>query len=99
MPETSFGKEEFSRRTLKQIDPRIDFITYVQTAEDVVLSKLDWYRQGGGASENQWRDVTAILKTQAERLDIGYLQKWAAELGVAELLERARQESETQFGI
>jgi hypothetical protein len=98
MPDSSYGEEEFSRRTLRQLDPRIDFITYVQTAEDVVLSKLDWFRQGGGASENQWRDVTGILKAQAGRLDIGYLQKWAAELGVTELLERARHEAETQPG-
>jgi hypothetical protein len=57
------------------------------------LSKLGWFRQGGEVSENQWRDVIGILKVQAGRLDVGYLQKWAEELGISDLLLRARQEA------
>jgi hypothetical protein len=41
------AEEEFSRRILEQIDPRTDFAAYVQTAEDALLSKLAWFRQGG----------------------------------------------------
>jgi len=85
-------EEEFSRRVLKQIDPGTGLAAYVQTAEDALLSKLDWYRQGGEVSENQWRDAIGILKVQAGRLDIDYLQKWAKELGVSDLLQRARRE-------
>jgi hypothetical protein len=88
-----YVEEEFSRRVLKQIDPRRDFAVYVQTAEDALLSKLAWYRQGGEVSENQWRDAIGILKVQADRLDVGYLQKWAEELGISDLLLRARQEA------
>ena len=54
--------------------------------------ELDWYRQGGEVSENQWRDAIGILKVQAGRLDINYLQNWAKELGVSDLLWRARRE-------
>lgn len=93
LPRGGYLEEEFSRRVLKQIDPRRDFAAYVQTAEDSLLSKLSWYRQGGEVSENQWRDVIGILKVQAERLDVGYLQKWAGELGISDLLLRARQEA------
>ena len=85
-------EEEFSRRVLKQIDPHIGLTAYVQTAEDALLSKLVWYRQGGEVSENQWRDVIGILKVQAGRLDINYLQTWAEKLGISDLLLRARQE-------
>jgi len=91
-PGGGYIEEEFSRRVLKQIDPQTGFAAYVQTAEDALLSKLAWYRQGGEVSENQWRDVIGILKVQAERLDPRYLQKWAEELGVSDLLRRARQE-------
>jgi hypothetical protein len=91
-PGGDYIEEELSRRVLKQIDPQTDFAAYVQTAEDALLSKLAWYRQGGEVSENQWRDVIGILKVQAERLDLGYLQKWAEELGISDLLLRARQE-------
>jgi hypothetical protein len=54
--------------------------------------ELDWYRQGGEVSENQWQDAIGILKVKVGRLDLGYLQKWAKELGVFDLLLRARQE-------
>jgi hypothetical protein len=89
----NYAEEEFSRRVLKQVDPRRDFAAYVQTAEDALLSKLAWYRQGGEVSENQWRDVIGILKVQADRLDGGYLQKWAEELGISDLWLRARLEA------
>src|ERR1700693_4041158 len=77
-----FSEEEFSRKVLKQVYPSAEFTAFVQTPEDALLSKLGWYRQGGGVSENQWRDVIGILKTQAGRLDPAYLQKWALELGI-----------------
>ena len=88
-----YMEEEFSRRVLRQIDPRIEFAAYVQTAEDTLLSKLHWYREGGEVSESQWRDVIGILKVQAGRLDAAYLEKWAEELGISDLLLRARQEA------
>jgi hypothetical protein len=91
---SAYGEEEFSRRVLKQIDPRTDFAVYIQSAEDAVLSKLEWYRQGGEVSENQWRDVIGILKIQAGRLDVGYLHKWAEQLGVSDLLLQAHQEAD-----
>jgi hypothetical protein len=89
----SFGRKEFARRVLRQVDPHSDFEAYVQTPEDAVLSKLDWYRRGGKISENQWRDVLGMLRQQAGGLDLVYLRKWADELGVADLLERACREA------
>jgi hypothetical protein len=63
------------------------------TAEDVILLKLEWYRLGGGASEQQLKDVIGVLQIQAGKLDQAYLDRWAADLGVADLLARVRQES------
>lgn len=60
------------------------------TPEDSVLLKLEWYRLGGETSDRQWGDVLGVLKVQAGRLDDGYLDRWAAELGVADLLGRVR---------
>jgi hypothetical protein len=61
--------------------------------EDIILLKLEWYRLGGGASERQWTDVLGVFEVQAGRLDQAYLDHWAADLGVSDLLQRARQES------
>ena len=61
--------------------------------EDTILSKLEWYRMGGEISERQWRDVLGVLKTRFEQLDIPYLRKWAKELNVEDLLERALAET------
>ena len=48
---------------------------------------------GGEVSERQWRDVLGVLKTRSEQLDIPYLRKWAIELKVEDLLERALGET------
>jgi len=57
------------------------------SAEDTVLSKLEWYRLGGETSDRQWRDLLNVLKVQGERIDTVYLRHWAAqscELRIAE---------------
>ena len=66
----------------------------VVDTEDIILAKLEWYRLGNEISDRQWRDILGILKVQAGRLDLDYLRKWAVELKVADLLQRALIESE-----
>lgn len=61
----------------------------IVSPEDIILLKLDWFRQTGGTSERQWGDVLGVLGVQGEALDHGYLAAWAKKLGVEELLDRA----------
>jgi hypothetical protein len=61
--------------------------------EDTILAKLEWYRLGGEVSERQWRDILGVLKTRAGDLDLAYLEQWASELKVTDLLDRALKES------
>jgi len=61
--------------------------------EDTILSKLEWYRMGGEVSDRQWRDILGVLKTRAGELDLDYLRRWADELKVTELLDRALTET------
>lgn len=77
--------------SLDEAQPDIRF--YFASPEDVILNKLDWYRQGGGVSERQWNDVLGIFKAQQSAVDIGYLRRWAHELGLSDLLLRALQEA------
>ena len=62
------------------------------TAEDIILYKLEWFRIGDEVSERQWHDVVGVIQVQGDRLDRQYLEKWAAQLNVADLLQRALEE-------
>ena len=65
----------------------------VLSPEDVILFKLEWFRLGGEISDRQWGDILGVLRVQGDRLDAAYLDHWAADLGVADLLARARAEA------
>ncbi|HAF96504.1 MAG TPA: hypothetical protein DER10_03700 [Elusimicrobia bacterium] len=84
-----YSINEFSRRTPQTVAGVPETSFFVATPEDVILTKLRWYHQGGETSENQWSDVAGIIKVQGERLDRKYLKHWASELGLASLLEKA----------
>jgi hypothetical protein len=58
-----------------------------------VLSKLEWFDRGGRVSQRQWADVRSVLDIHRSSLDLDYLHRWAESLGVADLLERALNES------
>ena len=67
----------------------------VVSPEDVILLKLDWFRQTECTSERQWDDVLGVLAVQGDALDFEYLTASARELGLEELLKRARVEAQT----
>lgn len=66
---------------------------WLASPEDVILNKLEWFRLGNEVSERQWRDVLGVMKVRADLLDRQYMEHWAAELGVADLLEKAAAEA------
>jgi hypothetical protein len=66
---------------------------YLASPEDVVLSKLDWFQRGGQISEKQWKDILGVLQVQKGYLDLDYLNLWAVELGLADLLKKAFAEA------
>lgn len=85
-----FDHERLQRRTAIVFSRDADSVTlFVDTAEDTILRKLEWYRRGGETSERQWRDVVGIVNAQSSRLDRVHLREWAARLGVSDLTERA----------
>lgn len=61
----------------------------IASAEDTVLVKLEWARRGDLA--RQFADAAGVIEVQGERLNRAYLRRWAVELGVADLLERAER--------
>ena len=84
--ERSFSRTEFSRRmSVGMLNKTLE----IATPEDVILSKLEWSKMG--SSERQWTDALQVAKTQGKRLDLAYIDRWSAELGVADLWERIRE--------
>jgi hypothetical protein len=74
-------------RLLVRRNPRAEM--WVTSAEDQVLRKLSWYRDGGEVSDRQWRDIVAILRIQQKNLDFDDLGATAHQLNIADLLRRA----------
>jgi hypothetical protein len=97
MKPTPFNRSQFDRREYIDVDPEHNVTMPFQSAEDTILSKLDWFRQGQEVSERQWQDVLGILRAQGEQLDHQYLRHWAANLGVDDLLQRAVETYQPQF--
>lgn len=62
---------------------------YIGSPEDIILSKLEWFRSGEYVSKQQWRDVLGILKVQKDLLDLEYLRHWASTLELSNLLDQA----------
>lgn len=84
-----FDQFQFANRTLLTIATDPERTAYVASAEDTILAKLEWFRLGDEVSDRQWRDVVGVIKVQGDRLDLTYLRQRAAELAVADLLEKA----------
>jgi hypothetical protein len=51
---------------------------YIASAEDALLSKLEWAKMSG--SERQINDVAGVIRTQANELDLEYIERWVATL-------------------
>ncbi len=89
----AFNAERLAHRQRVQVQTDPPGELFVDTPEHSVLRKLDWYRRGGEVSDRQWRDVLGVLRARRGSLDEARLDLWAGRLGVAALLERAREEA------
>jgi hypothetical protein len=89
-----FEDAAFERLVRRTLDPSPNAREFdLTTPEDIVLHKLEWFRAGGGVSERQWRDAVGVLAVQRGELDWNYLNQWASELGIADLLLTAAAEA------
>ncbi|CAN5832474.1 hypothetical protein BH24ACT3_BH24ACT3_16480 [soil metagenome] len=82
-----FSRTELERRQRVDIE---GLQVHVASPEDTILAKLEWGATSG--SERQRRDVSAIVRSMREELDLGYLRRWAGELGVADALDELLHE-------
>ena len=82
----SFSDAELARRVSGTLAGRA---AHFASAEDTILSKLEWSRASG--SDRQYEDARAVLGVQGQTLEWAYLERWADDLGVRDLLDRARR--------
>jgi len=72
--------EKFGRAIIKVIDgQKVNFIS----SEDLILSKLIWYKEGQGAK--QLEDIKSIL--DIAKPDLNYVKNWARQLSTIKILE------------
>lgn len=82
-----------AQRAQKRLLEDVNRPVYLASPEDMILNKLEWYKMGGEVSDRQWNDILGVFKIQGETLDMAYLRKWAAQLSVSELLDRALEDA------
>lgn len=90
---SAFHRAELERAETRHL--KMDNATVmclVATAEDMILAKLHWYREGGEQSDRQWGDVVGMLAT-VQNPDWDHLRRWAQDLGVQDLLQSATDEA------
>jgi hypothetical protein len=79
--ETPFNRSRFERA--KQIRLMPDLEVSFAAPEDVIVKKMEYYREGG--SEKHLRDIAGILKVSADQVDRNYIADWAERLGLSEV--------------
>jgi hypothetical protein len=79
--ETPFNHSRFERARQIALLPglKVSFAA----PEDVIIKKMEYYREGG--SEKHLRDITGILKVKAEEVDRDYIADWAERLDLSEI--------------
>ena len=74
-----FSLTEFKRRQ-KQRFGGTDFLASFAQPEDVILKKLEFYKEGG--SQKHLEDIRGMLEKSGETFDMNYLKTWVKELGL-----------------
>lgn len=85
----AFDREEFRRRRAAKL---FDIELFVASAEDVIISKLEWAKLGG--SLRQIEDVAKLLVAQWKTLDRSYLSQWISALQLQEQWEVAKRSAQ-----
>lgn len=83
-----FDKDSMRRASVERLGESKTVDVSIASAEDSIISKLEWYRLTKETSERQWDDVSRVLRLLGENADIDYLRQAANSVGVADLLQR-----------
>ena len=79
--ESSFNASRFDRLRLIPLAPGVT--AAFASPEDVILKKLEYYREGG--SDTHLRDIAGVIRIMGSELDHEYVEAWALRLGLSKL--------------
>lgn len=79
--ESPFDRSRFRRA--RRISPGENYEADFASPEDVIIKKMEYYREGG--SEKHLRDITGILITSGDDVDREYILRWAENLGLLKI--------------
>jgi hypothetical protein len=85
--ETPFDQSRFARARV--IRPAESYEATFAAAEDVIIKKMEYYREGG--SEKHLRDITGMLKVSPQEIDQEYVAEWSERLGLRPIWEMIKQ--------
>jgi hypothetical protein len=83
--ERPFSRVEFGRRIRANL---LGTPAWIASPEDTIIAKLEWAVAGG--SDLQLRDVASMLDIGGESLDLAYIERWVADLGLHAAWSRAQ---------
>jgi hypothetical protein len=83
-----FDLNSMSRATIGCLGINNSIEVPIATAEDSIISKLEWYRKSNETSERQWDDVSRLIALLGNAADFDYLRSSAESVAVTDLLER-----------
>ena len=78
---SEFNESRFKR--VRRVRTGVDWDASFASPEDVIIKKLEYCLEGG--SEKHLRDIAGVLKTSGPQIDLAYIERWAARLGLAEI--------------
>ena len=81
-----FDKSRFNRK--QDIQPADSYSASFASPEDVIIKKMEYYREGG--SEKHLRDITGILKISGDAVDRSYISDWSKRLGLTEIWDAVK---------
>jgi hypothetical protein len=79
--DSPFNRNRFSR--VRRVRPAPGFEAVFSSVEDVILKKMEAYREGG--SEKHLRDIAGVLQISHGPLDGAYIAEWADRMGTSEI--------------
>jgi hypothetical protein len=89
---TPFDNSRFKR--LQHIQPADYYHANFASPEDVIIKKMEYYREGG--SEKHLRDITVILKISGKSIDRDYISEWVRRLGLREIWDAIKSRVDEQ---